>query len=255
MTVASPKLAYDDRGTGVPLVFIHGLTFSRQTWAPILDLLANRFRCIAIDLPGHGESDGLPGSIREIPPRIHALSAELGIERPFVIGHSFGGVLASIYAANFPVRGVVNIDQPLEMRPFIELLHQIEPELRGPTFASAFEPIRLSIGVELLPEPLRSVALETQTIHQTLVLAYWDEPLTRSPDELQADVDATIARISTPYLAVFGHQLSNDERNALRSRLPQIELEEWPGCGHMAHLMDPTRFAERVSEFASATVA
>jgi pimeloyl-ACP methyl ester carboxylesterase len=244
-------MAFEDRGTGVPLIFIHGLTFSRRTWDPILDLLADRYRCIAIDLPGHGESTGLPRSLQGLLFDIHALIGDLGIERPIVVGHSFGGLAATIYAATFPVGGVVNVDQPLDTRPFIDMLHQMEPGLRGPDFATVFEPIRQSIGVELLPEPLRSTTRASQTVRQDVVLAYWDEPLRRPPDELNAFFDEAVARITTPYLAIFGHQLPDAERADLRRRIPQIEIEEWAGGGHMVHLMDPERFAGRVAAFPS----
>jgi pimeloyl-ACP methyl ester carboxylesterase len=246
---SSTRLALDDRGAGAAVVFLHGLTFSRRTWDPILVRLAGRFRCVAIDLPGHGESPRLPSSIEEVGYRIHALIIDLGIDRPIVVGHSFGGALASMYAATFPVAGVVNVDQPLDIRPFARLLQQFEPALRGPHFIAAFEPIRQQIGVELLPEPLRSATLATQTIHQDLVLAYWDEALRRSPEDLQAEIDEAARRIAVPYLAVFGHQLADEERAALRDRLTGLELEEWPDCGHMVHLMEPDRFAERLAAF------
>jgi pimeloyl-ACP methyl ester carboxylesterase len=243
------RLAYGERGAGVPVVFVHGLTFNRQTWDPLMHRLAGRCRCLAIDLPGHGDSPGLPSSMAEIAHHLHALVVDLGIARPVVVGHSFGGALVSMYAAHFPVAGVVNVDQPLEMRPFLGLLHQVAPALRGPDFLATFEPIRQSIGVELLPEPLRSATLATQTVRQDLVLAYWDEALRRSPEDLQAEVDATARRIAAPYLAVFGHRLGDDERAALRVAIPHVQLEEWPDRGHMVHLMEPDRFADRLAAF------
>jgi pimeloyl-ACP methyl ester carboxylesterase len=184
--------------------------------------------------------------------QVHGLVTGLGIARPIMVGHSLGGALVSMYAATFPVAGVVNVDQPLDIRPFARMLKQVEPALRGAGFAAAFEPIRQSIGVELLPEPLRSHTLATQTVRQDLVLAYWDEVLHRSPEELQALIDETARRITVPYLAVFGHQLADDERTALRRLLPALELEEWPERGHMVHLMEPDRFAERLAAFVDA---
>lgn len=242
-------LAYEEQGTGVPVVFIHGLTFNRSTWGPIVDRLTDRCRCVSVDLPGHGGSAGLPQSMEEVGHQVHGLVTALGIARPVVVGHSLGGVLAIFYAATFPVAGVVNVDQPLDVQPFARLLKQVEPALRGPHFAAAFEPIRQSIGVELLPEPLRSNTLATQTVRQDLVLAYWDEVFQRSPADLQALVDEAARRITVPYLAVFGHQLADDERVALRNRLGGLELEEWPERGHMVHLMDPDRFAQRLAAF------
>ncbi len=250
---ASSPLAFEDRGTGQPLVFIHGLTFSRRTWDPVLDILADRHRCVAIDLPGHGNSPGLPASMNELLQHVHLDIIGLGIEQPTLIGHSFGGIFATIYAGTFPAAGVVNVDQPLDTRPFIGLLHQIEAGLRGPDFARVFEPIRQSIGVELLPEPLRSTTLATQTIRQDLVLAYWGELFGQSPDTVYAMVTKATARIATPYLAIFGHTLSDAERTEMRALLPQIQIEEWPGMGHMVHLMDPTRVADRIDAFLAAS--
>jgi pimeloyl-ACP methyl ester carboxylesterase len=248
----SNGLAYEEQGTGVPVVFLHGLTFNRSTWGPIVDRLADRFRCVAVDLPGHGGSAGLPQSNEEAGRRVHGLVTALGIARPVIVGHSLGGVLATFYAATFPVAGVVNVDQPLDVRPFMRMLKQLAPALRGPHFAAAFEPLRQSIGVELLPEPLRSHTLATQTVRQDLVLAYWDEVLGRSPEELQALVDQTARRITVPYLAVFGHQLADDERTALGNLLSGLEVEEWPDRGHMVHLMEPDRFAQRLAAFVGA---
>jgi pimeloyl-ACP methyl ester carboxylesterase len=187
--------------------------------------------------------------MEEVGHQVHALVSDLGIARPVMVGHSWGGALVSMYAAMFPVAGVVNVDQPLDTRPFVRMLKQAEPALRGPHFAAAFEPIRQSIGVELLPEPLRSHTLATQTVRQDLVLAYWDEVFQRSPEDLQALIDDVAHRITVPYLVVFGHQLSDDERVALQNRLRGLELEEWPERGHMVHLMEPDRFAHRLATF------
>jgi pimeloyl-ACP methyl ester carboxylesterase len=242
-------LAHEEHGVGFPVVFIHGLTFDRGTWRPIIDRLADRFRCIAIDLPGHGETDGLPQSMDEVGRQVGALVTDLGIDRPVMIGHSLGASLASIIAASSPVAGVVNVDQPLDIMPLARVVHQMAPALRGPNFAVAFEPIRRSIGVEMLLEPLRSSTLAAQTVRQDLVLAYWRDMLERTPEELQAIVDDATKQIRVPYLAVFGHELSEEERRRLHDRLPTLQLEEWLDRGHMVHLMESERFADRVAAF------
>lgn len=243
------NLAYEDRGTGFPVVFIHGLTFNKETWRPITDRLVDLFRCIAIDLPGHGGSPGLPHSMGEAARDIHVLLGDLEVERPVMVGHSLGAIFATLYASRYPVSGVVNVDQTLQIQPFSHMLRQMAPALCGPNFGEAFEPIRRSIGVELLPEPLRSRVLAAQTVRQNLVLAYWDEPLRRSPEEMQALVDDAIRTITVPYLAVFGRRLSDEERTSLRHQVPTLELEEWPDQGHMVHLMEPERFTDRTVRF------
>lgn len=247
--VHSTGLAYEERGTGFPVVFIHGLTFSKETWRPIIDRLADHYRCVAVDLPGHGESAGLPRSMEEVAQQIHRVITDLGIERPVIVGHSYGAMFATFYAAQMPVAGVVNVDQSLLVGPIIGMCQQMEPMLRGPNFAAAFEPIRRSIGVEMLPEPLRSSTLATQTVRQDLVVAYWYEVGRPSPEAMQAMVDEWTSRIMVPYLAIFGHQLPEEDRAYLHDRLPALQPEEWAERGHMVHLMELDRFSIRMTEF------
>jgi len=243
------RLAYEDRGTGSPVVFIHGLTFSKETWRPIIDRLVDRYRCVAIDLPGHGESAGLPRSMDEVTRRVHRLITDLGIERPVIVGHSYGAIFATFYAAQMPVAGVVNVDQTLLVGPVIGMSQQMEPLLRGPSFAAAFEPIRGSIGVDMLPEPLRSSTLATQTVRQDLVVAYWYELGRPSPEEMQAQVDEAAGKIKVPYLAIFGQRLPEEDRAYLQRHLAALQLEEWAERGHMVHLRETERFTNRVTRF------
>ena len=57
---ASGGLAYEMHGDGIPVVFLHGLTFDRTTWRPIIERLGDGVRSIAVDLPGHGDTAGEP---------------------------------------------------------------------------------------------------------------------------------------------------------------------------------------------------
>lgn len=103
------------RGTGAPLVFLHGMGSSCATWAAQVAALEDRFATVAWDLLGHGQSpvprdpalysrDGALGDLDDV-------LAALGEteERPVLVGHSLGGYLALAYAATRPgaIRGMV----------------------------------------------------------------------------------------------------------------------------------------------------
>lgn len=154
-TTEQVQLAYDDHGAGAPVVLLHGLTFDRTSWTAITERLGDGVRSIAIDLPGHGETGGSARSLSEVADLVHGLLGELGIGRPIVVGHSMSGAIASIYAATYPVLGVVNVDNPVDIRPFAQLVRRLEPALSSPAFASAFEPLRQSMRLDLIPGPLR----------------------------------------------------------------------------------------------------
>ncbi len=245
---ADTRLAYEMEGAGIPVVFLHGLTFDRRTWRPIIDRLGGAVTSLDVDLPAHGESGGAPAPLDEVAARIQELLVSLAVERPVVVGHSMAGGLACIYASAYPARGVVTVDNGPDIRPFAELVHRLGPALRGPGFAEVWQVFEDSLGLDRIPEPLRSLVLETHRVTQDVVLGYWDLPLRLDPAALQGLVDAQIRNLDVPYLGVFGRPVTDGERARL-DVLPDVQLEEWAGDGHFVHLVDPDRFTTRLRRF------
>ncbi|MER6951427.1 alpha/beta fold hydrolase [Nonomuraea sp. NPDC000554] len=101
------ELAFERRGTGAPLILIHGIGHHWQAWLPVLDRLAVSRTVIAIDLPGFGVSPGLPEgtpyTAEALADAVESFCAMLGVREPHVAGNSLGGYLALELAS----RGVV----------------------------------------------------------------------------------------------------------------------------------------------------
>lgn len=248
--MAVEPLTHLDTGGELPaIVFIHGMTFCKETWDPIVDRLRDRFRCLAVDLPGHGGSTGSGADPHAVVARIHATVAGTGVVRPVVVGHSAGALHATAYAAAHTTAGVINVDQSLRVGPFAGFLQQLAPALRGPDFGAAFKPFAASIGVEKLPEPERERVLTTQRITQQLVLDHWCKPLTENKTDLQAEIDALLDHITVPYLWLAGGPVDDADRDYLLAHVAQAHIETWSSQGHMAHLAEPDQFAARVSQF------
>ena len=245
---AATRLAYDDEGTGTAVVLLHGLTFDRRSWRPITDRLGGSVRSIAIDLPAHGESGDPVPPFEQVSARLHELLDAIEVERPIVVGHSLSGGLAAMYASAYPTRGLVLVDNGPDIRPFAQLVRRLEPALRGPGFAEVWPMFESSLGLERLPEPMRSLVLATHEVKNEVVIAYWEMVLRSDPAELQAWIDTIMAKLDIPCLGVFGRLITDDERERFE-RLPDVELEEWVGDGHFVHLVDPDRFASRLRKF------
>jgi pimeloyl-ACP methyl ester carboxylesterase len=241
-------LAYDIEGTGTPVVFVHGLTFDRRTWRPIIEELDGSVTSIVIDLPAHGDSGGEPAPLEKVTDQLYRLLQSLGVERPVVVGHSMSAAAAGLYASAYPARGIVLVDQAMEVLPFAQMLHQIAPMLRGPAFDQVWPNIENSLGLDRIPEPTRTLVLDSHKVRQDVVLGYWDQVLNTDPAELQAWIDEKTAGIHVPCLAVFGRPATDGERERF-GRLPDVQIEEWMGDGHFAHLVDPGRFAARLRTF------
>ncbi|MGP3918469.1 alpha/beta fold hydrolase [Nonomuraea sp. 10N515B] len=91
-------VAYERRGTGEPVVLLHGLGSNRQAWDAVVPLLTAERDVITVDLPGFGESpdlpDGQPRDLTTVVAEMGAVFSALGLERPHVVGHSLGGLIA-----------------------------------------------------------------------------------------------------------------------------------------------------------------
>jgi pimeloyl-ACP methyl ester carboxylesterase len=243
-------LAYDDEGAGTPVVFLHGLTFDRRTWRPIVERL-DGVRSIAIDLPAHGESGGTPIPLQQVAAQVHELLQSSGVEAPIVVGHSMSGGVAAFYAASHPTAGAVFVDTGPEIKPFAQLVQQLEPVLRSPRFPDVWQKFEESLGLDLIPEPDRSLVLETHMVDQDVVLGYWNELLQTDPDSMQELVDAQVRAIDCPTLGIFGRPVTEGERERF-SWLSDVQIEEWVGNGHFVHVVDPDRFATRLLKFVRA---
>lgn len=248
-TARTQRLAYDLCGEGVPVVLLPGLTFRRESWQPVTERLGDGILTIAIDLPGHGDTAGPPARLDDLVDEIHGLVSRLGVERPLMVGHSMSGIVVFLYAARHPARGVVCVDQPLLTGPFASQVKQLEPRLRS-SFDDAFKPFLHSMGIDLIPEPLRSHARAAQEVRQDVVLGYWDEVIRRDPGELQATLDSALRAAEVPALCIFGRQLPAPVRAHLANNLAHATVEEWPGAGHCPHLARVDEFAARLREFA-----
>ena len=98
-------------GEGEPVVLVHGLGGGAANWGLIAPRLAERFRVLVPDLPGHGGSPPLPGApaLVDFADAVGALLEREGVVSATLVGHSFGGVTALRLAIRRPdaVRGVV----------------------------------------------------------------------------------------------------------------------------------------------------
>ena len=99
------KISYIDEGAGKQtILFIHGLANYALVWSKNIDYLRAHYRCIAIDLPGNGLSDGgdLPYSISFFADAISEFIRTLQLENVVLAGHSMGGQIALTTLLNHP---------------------------------------------------------------------------------------------------------------------------------------------------------
>jgi pimeloyl-ACP methyl ester carboxylesterase len=102
-------VSYREAGAGPALCLLHGISSQSGSWVHQLDALAPRFRAVAWDAPGYGDSDRLSENApatSEYADSLAGLLDALGIERTLLVGSSFGALIAGAFAAARPDRAV-----------------------------------------------------------------------------------------------------------------------------------------------------
>jgi pimeloyl-ACP methyl ester carboxylesterase len=260
VTTWNGGLATDDLGrtdNRPPLVLLHGMSFDRTMWCDIIPELQRidpGRRVVAIDLPGHGQSPDQPAyELDIIVEQIHRVVQDAGLAAPVLVGHSASGGFATAYAARHPSRGVVNIDSPLQIEPFITLLQALGDRLRGPEFPTLWEQIFYAgFHVELLPAAAQRLVRSTCRPRQDVALGFWRQLIEQPADEITTMIEqgtAILRDSGMPYLYIAGDDLDPAYRQWLGEHLPAATVDVWPRTGHFPHLADPSRFARRLVDW------
>jgi pimeloyl-ACP methyl ester carboxylesterase len=127
------QLHYLMAGNGSAVVILlHGYAETSRMWRPIIPQLAERFRVIAPDLPGIGDS-AIPASgldMKSAANTIHALARKLGVEKARVVGHDIGLMVAYAYAGQFPAE----TEKLVVMDAFLPGVSGWEPIYNSPNY-------------------------------------------------------------------------------------------------------------------------
>lgn len=256
-TVVHMGLAYQQFGTGAPLVLLHGIGHRRQAWDTVLPLLASHRKVIAVDLPGHGQSSPLAADGRSVGAtligEVVGLFDELGLDRPNVAGCSLGGMLALAIAASGRAASVTAISPAG--------FWSSSSELR---YAVAVNKVMQAAG--RLIQPL-GPALSRSTAGRALIYALIvAKPSHVSPEQARDDMAnflaSSVAMNAILASAVpFAESLPEDvhvtiawgtrdrlllprQAHVAKARLPQAEMVPLPGCGHTPMTDNPQLVAD-----------
>ncbi|QRM34435.1 alpha/beta hydrolase (plasmid) [Microvirga sp. VF16] len=270
LNVGGVRLHYIERGRGDPLVLIHGNGTMIQdfTISGIVDKLAERYRVIVIDRPGYGYSSR-PRQLWT--PRAHArlfrsALAQLGVEQAVVYGHSWGTLVATALALEFPslVRGLVlgsgyyyptlRADTFLLSPPAIPVIGDAMRYTVSPLVARAilpgmikrvFQPAPVPERFEReFPKPLMLRPLQLRAAAEDAAL------MTPSVMELERHYRELTGPVTI--ITGAGDQIADVGRQSqrLHQDLPESEFIALPGLGHMIHHLAPDAVADAIDRTA-----
>jgi len=161
-----------------------------------------------------------------------------------------GGVVVTAYASLFPVRAVVNVDQPLALVAMQAQIQQAAPVLRGDGLTEFLGAMFGQMSGGLDPAEAARLSALRQT-NREAVLGMWSPLLDLDPEQLDALVkEVATLPPGTPYLSLHGLDPGPDYAAWLNTLIPGATVEVWNDVPtHYPHLVDPARFVSRVREF------
>jgi 3-oxoadipate enol-lactonase len=254
------RLAFEVRGEGDPILFIHGLGYSRLGWGPAPDLLARDFRVVLFDNRGVGESDTPPGlyTVPELAADAVAVLDAAGVERAHVVGVSLGGYIAQEVALSYPDR-VDRLVLASTAVPSGEGAHPM-PQ-RGLDGFARFAGLSREDGLRLLVEnslgdhgvrerPELAEEIYRYRLAHAPSLESWQAQAAAGATFIQAS--RPVGEIRAPTLIVHGGaDAIVDPRNAdvLAERIPGARVERFPDRGHLLMWEEGDWFARVVKDF------
>lgn len=236
-----------------PLVLLSGLTYGRAIWQPVLGHLGQidpGRQVLNLDLPGHGDSpDQLPHTIQRTVGRIREAVAEAGLGTPVLGGHSQSGGFVSMYAAQYPASGVINVEASPDLWNFVRVIQGLAAGCGGDTL-TVWRSMEQTFGLDLMPPPTREFIVGQSRPTRDLLASYWEDILAMTPEQASALVTGgfkAIASAGVPYLLLLGSDPAPETAAWIRDVAPHATVEVWAGTGHFPHLAHPARFAERLA--------
>ncbi len=254
LTVADgTEIAWSRRGSGAPIVLVHGITENAQSFEPITNRLVESHEVITLDLRGHGESGQAETyDLAAMAGDVVGVAAAAGVEAPTYIGHSLGGAVVTAVGAVAPYQSIICIDQSLQLDGFKDMLAPAEPMLRD---AESFPMVIQAMFADMAgPLPAEEFARVEKLRHanQSVVLGVWELILSEPVEAIAAVVDEALAGYqrlaggeAPRYLALFGSD-PGDAAAWLGDRIPGSEVILWADTGHYPHLLRPDDFIDLV---------
>ncbi len=250
------QIAYEDRGEGTPVLFVHGYPLSRAMWEAQAQALSPRFRVITVDLRGHGESDAPLWlyTMDRFAEDLKILLDHLSIDRVVMAGFSMGGYITFAFYRRYKeqVRAIILADtrpqadgaegkkarfqaaQTARLKGAGAIAEAMIPKLMTPQSAQDRPDLVQKVRAMITATPVEGIAGD--------LMAMSERP----------DSTPLLERVDCPTLVVVGEQdvlTPPADAKLMADRIKKSQIEIIPEAGHLANMEQPDRFNRVVDQF------
>ena len=269
--VAGHTLHYVEIGSGEPVLLIPGSFSTYRAWDRLIPFLRDRYRLLALDYLGTGDSDkpqsGFRYTVEEQSDLIARMIPQLGLERVHLVGGSYGGAIVLNLAARYPERihKVVSIEGGI-VAPAEMPADPLTPLLRSPVLGNLLIAlirtglltplvIRLVAGQwygEMTPEDHRAMREELSFNARCANRLVWYS--VGMAAHTSRDFTAEARTLRAPVLYLYGERtdfaaMVTANLRFFQSYLPHVRAVEVTGGGHDLAFQQPARTAELILDF------
>jgi abhydrolase domain-containing protein 6 len=260
VNIAGHHIVYLDGGSGTPVVLLHGFGATKDLWDGVAAHLTSRYRVIAPDLPGFGESPAREGEKYDADSqarRLHSFLNALGVHDHHIGGNSMGGFISVAYAAMYPeaVRSLLIAAAPGVRSPQQSELDRRIQAGENPLLASNEAELDQLLQMAFfrppsIPGPFKRVMLDDAIKRRTTYAKIFEDLKMAQP--FGGVLEPLLPGVSTRTLIVWGaHDRLVDPSSAevFSAAIPNAEKAVLENCGHALPRECPELLAQRYLTF------
>lgn len=250
------EVAYNDAGSGAPLLLLHGFPFNRSMWREQAEALSATRRVITPDLRGLGASgagEG-PATMEEMAEDLAALLGELNVERAVVGGLSMGGYVALAFLREHPSRVTALVLADTRAQADTVEARGTREETARRALAEGMGPIADAMLPKLLAPATREQRPDVVARVREMILSTKPEGAAAALRGMAARRDQTdlLETVNVPTLIVVGSEdalTPPSEAEAMRAKIRSSRLVMIEGAGHVSNVERPGEFNRALAEF------
>lgn len=259
---------YQTRGAGRDVVLVHGVTSSLAMWYNgILPALEPEFRTTVYDLRGHGltELTATGYTSLAMSEDLKCLLDALGIEKALLVGHSFGGTIATHFALRYPERvgGVAMLDSGFACLRYLRIIHdwhgwkkdkdkRVLPQLTVEDFLDVDEKqditefLRMTLNVPRVSGFRKGQTGMTERQRRLIE----ETSIGSEFRDVAGLTEELLGTMRLPTLALYGETSPYRKMAAhLAALMPHCRQEVIPGAGHFYSVWTPGLVSDRILPF------
>ncbi|MDP1623667.1 MAG: alpha/beta hydrolase [Bacteroidales bacterium] len=250
------NIFYTDKGKGKTIVLIHGFTETLEIWNRFTKKLSKKYRVIAIDLPGHGNSECLENvhTMDLMTDMIFGVLKKLKVMKCLMVGHSMGGYVTLSFAAKYPekLKGFSLFhshcfaDSPAEQENRNRTIAVVNQDKF--TYLAQFIPSLFPVDVhKKFSKDIELLIRRASKMEKKGVVAALEGM------KIRKDQSEVLSKTKLPVLFILGQKDSKApmarlwEMIALPALSETLLLRE---CGHMGYIEYPEETCEAIATFA-----